>query len=133
MSALSGKLRNATDNTLIFWCPGCNESHAIQHGKGAGPRWAWNGNAELPTFTPSVLVRSGHYAGHYDKKRDTCWCTYNADCVAKGEEPAPFACSVCHSFVTEGRIQFLGDCTHALAGQTVDLPDWPSSAGTDQE
>jgi hypothetical protein len=27
-------------------------------------------------------------------------------------------------FVTDGRIQFLGDCTHALAGQTVDLPDW---------
>jgi hypothetical protein len=22
-----------------------------------------------------------------------------------------------------GRIQFLGDCTHALAGQTVDLPE----------
>ena len=31
----------------------------------------------------------------------------------------------CHTFVTDGRIQFLGDCTHALAGQTVDLPDWP--------
>ncbi|MGT2429227.1 hypothetical protein ACU4HD_11865 [Cupriavidus basilensis] len=24
----------------------------------------------------------------------------------------------CHSFVTDGHIQFLGDCTHALAGQT---------------
>ena len=31
---------------------------------------------------------------------------------------------ICHSFVTDGRIQFLGDCTHKLAGQTVDLPDW---------
>lgn len=30
----------------------------------------------------------------------------------------------CHSFVTEGRIQFLTDCHHHLAGQTVDLPDW---------
>jgi hypothetical protein len=30
---------------------------------------------------------------------------------------------VCHSFVTDGRIQFLSDCTHELAGQTVDLPD----------
>ncbi len=29
----------------------------------------------------------------------------------------------CHSFVREGRIEFLGDCTHALAGQTVDLPE----------
>ena len=33
--------------------------------------------------------------------------------------------TVCHSFVTDGRIQFLADCTHALAGQTVDLPEWP--------
>jgi len=28
----------------------------------------------------------------------------------------------CHSFVKDGQIQFLGDCDHALAGQTVDLP-----------
>jgi hypothetical protein len=32
--------------------------------------------------------------------------------------------SICHSFVTDGRIQFLNDCTHSLAGQTVDLPDF---------
>jgi len=31
--------------------------------------------------------------------------------------------SVCHSYVTDGRIQFLADCTHALAGLTVDLPE----------
>ena len=30
---------------------------------------------------------------------------------------------VCHLFLRDGRIQFLSDCTHALAGQTVDLPD----------
>lgn len=29
----------------------------------------------------------------------------------------------CHSFVTDGKIQFLGDCTHELKGQTVDLPN----------
>ena len=33
------------------------------------------------------------------------------------------AAFVCHSFVTDGRIQFLGDCTHDLAGHTVELPD----------
>lgn len=32
--------------------------------------------------------------------------------------------NVCHSFIKDGKIQFLGDCTHALANQTVDLPDW---------
>lgn len=39
--------------------------------------------------------------------------------------PIPF---VCHSFVTDGRIQFLSDCTHSLAGQTVDLPEMPAGA-----
>jgi Family of unknown function (DUF6527) len=32
---------------------------------------------------------------------------------------------VCHSFIKAGKIQFLGDCTHKLKGQTVDLPDFP--------
>lgn len=35
--------------------------------------------------------------------------------------------SRCHSFVTDGQIKFLGDCTHKLSGQNVSipkLPDW---------
>ncbi|NNP71235.1 DUF6527 family protein [Acinetobacter sp. Ac_5812] len=31
--------------------------------------------------------------------------------------------SQCHSFIRNGQIQFLSDCHHALAGQTVDLPE----------
>lgn len=107
MGQLSRKLRNTADNGLMFWCPGCNGPHQIKHGAGAGPRWGWNGDAERPTFTPSVLVR---YEG-----------------IDAGKDGAPPA--VCHTFVTDGRIQFLGDCTHAMAGQTVDLPDWPASWG----
>lgn len=30
----------------------------------------------------------------------------------------------CHSFITDGKIQFLGDCHHELKGQTVELPEW---------
>lgn len=30
----------------------------------------------------------------------------------------------CHSFVRDGRIQFLGDSHHKLAGKTVCLLDW---------
>jgi hypothetical protein len=29
----------------------------------------------------------------------------------------------CHSFVREGKIEFLNDCTHEHAGQTLDLLD----------
>jgi hypothetical protein len=103
MGQLSNKLRNSTDNGLMFWCTGCNSPHQIKHGAGSGPRWGWNGDAERPTFVPSVLVT-------YD----------GTDAGVEGAPPA-----VCHSFVTDGRIQYLGDCTHSLANQTVDLADWP--------
>ncbi|QHG70144.1 DUF6527 family protein [Ensifer adhaerens] len=119
MAALSKKLRSVEGGRLMFWCPGCDGAHQVTIGEGPGPRWGYNGNPDAPTFTPSVLVRSGHYVPGQEGK--SCWCTYNAD---HSEDPAPFKCSVCHSFVTDGRIQFLGDCTHELAGQTVEIPDW---------
>jgi hypothetical protein len=28
----------------------------------------------------------------------------------------------CHSFVVEGQMQFLSDCTHEMAGQIVPIP-----------
>ncbi len=31
---------------------------------------------------------------------------------------------MCHVYLTDGRIQFLGDCGHALAGKTVPMVDW---------
>lgn len=31
---------------------------------------------------------------------------------------------ICHSFIKDGKIQFLNDCTHELAGQTVDLEEF---------
>lgn len=30
----------------------------------------------------------------------------------------------CHSFITDGQIQFLSDCFHELKNQTVEIPDW---------
>jgi hypothetical protein len=57
---------------------------------------------------------------------DSTW-TYNGD----GDRPTVSPSILltghdgrrCHSFVREGRIEFLSDCTHALAGQTVELPE----------
>jgi hypothetical protein len=80
--------------------------------------WAFNGDGDRPTFSPSVLVRNGHYLpGH----TGSCWCKYNAE---HPEDANTFKCAACHSFVTDGQIQFLSDCTHELAGQTVPLPDY---------
>ena len=61
-------------------------------------RWTFNGSLEKPNFTPSLLVN--------------------------GTEPRHPTLPRCHSFVTDGMIQFLGDCEHELAGQTVEIPDW---------
>ena len=118
MAELSKKLRSSVDGGILFWCPGCDGAHQVMVGEGPGPRWGYNGNPDAPTFTPSVLVRSGHYCNGQEGK--DCWCNYEK----RFGRPAPVKCTVCHSFVTDGRIQFLDDCTHALAGQTVDLPDF---------
>lgn len=108
MSALSKILRDSADGRLSFRCPGCDRWHGINVGEGTGPRWTWNGSVEKPTFTPSILV------------------TYPAKPDANEDFKEWRTARVCHSFVTDGRIQFLGDCTHALAGQTVDVPDFDS-------
>lgn len=108
-----------------FFCPGCKSRHSVRTG---GASWTFNGDVHKPVLSPSVLVTSGHYAGRMAD--GSCWCTYNAEQLAKGEEPAPFTCQRCHSFVgcngaQPGQIIFLSDSTHELAGQTVDLPDLP--------
>ena len=100
-----------------FNCPGCDMVHTVVV-QGAHA-WQWNGSVELPTLKPSVLFASGHYAQGW--KGPECWCTYNA---AHPEQAGHgFSCVRCHSFVNDGKIQFLADCTHALAGKTVDLKD----------
>ena len=118
MEALSKVLRR-NGNSLTFRCPGCHTNHSIPVGAAPGA-WGWNGNPDAPTFTPSVLVTSGHYVAGHDPRG--CWCTYNA---AHPEEADPdFQCGRCHSYVTDGQIRFLSDCSHELAGRTVPLPEF---------
>lgn len=96
------------------WCPGCNSGHEIdvagRHGvdaaKWAGPKWTFDGNMEMPTFTPSVNLQINPKNHKH----------YNPDVGS----------IVCHYNITAGKIIFHGDCTHALKGQTVDLPEIPS-------
>ena len=108
------KVRRFNGDFYTIICPGCGEEHKI------GSSWKFNGDFDRPTFFPSLLVRCGHYAN----PTLPCWCTHNADKQARGEEPSGFECYQCHSFITDGKIQFLGDCTHALAGETVELPNF---------
>ena len=104
-------VRKVADRFMIN-CPGCNDTHWFDGG------WSFNGDMQRPTISPSLMVTTGHYLDIH-KPGDSCWCTYNAE---HPDEPAPFKCYRCHSFIRDGRIQFLSDCTHELAGKTVDLP-----------
>ena len=79
---------------FLFQCPGCGNSHWFKT-VGSPPVWSFNGDMDEPTISPSILV-SGDHDGKF----------------------------VCHSFVAAGMIRFLSDCTHPLAGQTVEIPDW---------
>lgn len=120
MSTVENRIRLVSDGDsgpiYGFHCPGCNDVHHV-----ATKLWEFNGDMRRPTFSPSLLVRSGHYAP--GQRDGHCWCTYNAE---HPNEEAPFNCYQCHSFVRDGQIEFLGDCTHWLAGQTIELPVIPA-------
>lgn len=77
-----------------FVCPGCNCEHAFDD------RWQFNQDFEKPTISPSFL--------------QTGFLGFN------GEEKMH---GICHSFIKNGMIEFLNDCTHHLKGQTVELKD----------
>lgn len=112
MSALSPILRSikwGDGRALGFWCPGCNGAHIVIIESDKRPKWWWNSSATAPTFTPSILVRTGRAI----------------DPTYEDDPDFPDPPEVCHSYVTDGQIQFLSDCLHSLAGQTVPIPEWP--------
>ncbi len=57
------------------------------------PPWTFNGDMERPTFSPSLMCDRGNPTRQ------------------------------CHTFVRDGKIQFLSDCHHELKGTTVELAD----------
>lgn len=100
------KLKYLKNGGLLFKCPGCNRIHIIYYGEGNPPRWTWNYDLDKPTFRPSVKVI---YPGNPD---------------ASEEFKEWRITRICHSFITNGNIQFLSDCTHNLKNTTVPLLEW---------
>ena len=96
---ISPKFQETDKGTMFWFCPGCKVLHPIYldiPGR-VGPKWNWNGSLENPTFSPSFLTQ---------------WKQRDVD-------------HVCHTFIREGKVQYLGDCTHELKNTTIDLPDLP--------
>lgn len=63
------------------------------------PPWTFNGNMEKPTFRASLLCNPDHPPTR------------------------------CHLFVTDGVIEYCGDCHHSLAGQKVPMVEWEGFGG----
>lgn len=121
MSIERGVLKIIDDGMVGFHCPGCNEMHIVNvdpADRGHAPVWGFNGNYETPTFTPSINVTGVRRLTEDERTR-----------LMAGEtiEPVP---RVCHSFVNDGQIQFLNDCTHTLVGQTVALAPFSPTGET---
>lgn len=64
------------------------------------PRWQFDGNMDSPNVKPSLLTTGGEDPNYR-----------------------------CHLFITNGQIQYLNDCSHSLAGQTIDLPNLHDEEG----
>lgn len=54
--------------------------------------WTWNGDTEKPTLKPSII-----------------------------QDFRPHDSLVNHVWITDGQVKFLNDCSHELAGKTLDL------------
>lgn len=107
---LRPELRDGVLQGYQIICPGCRDFHENKVGfhfiwtlPGPDhPHWEFDGNEECPTFSPSLLGEGKFWIAEEER-----WIDY-----------------VCHSYVRAGRIQYLGDCTHELAGQTVPMVPW---------
>lgn len=84
---------------LLFVCPGCKDQ-------------GFSGYHMLPVNSP---------------QKAPSW-TWDGNLEAPTLEPSILTRhgdQVCHSFLRAGVFEFLGDCTHRLAGQRVPLPELP--------
>jgi Family of unknown function (DUF6527) len=64
-----------------------------------------------------------------DKTQKPCWDfngSLNVPTFWASMRVRTRSCPCCHFFVTDGRIAFEKDSTHALAGITVDMPEIPA-------
>ena len=87
-----------------FYCPGCRGAHAYTVGC-AAVKANWSFDPATLSFTPSLR------------------------CYTSDPETGRGDVTRCHLHVTNGRIEFCGDCPHDHNGKTVDLPEFPESYG----
>lgn len=105
------KLKYHLDGRYSFFCKGCGYEHLIWTvaPNQGGPTWTFNGDINRPTFTPSVNVTTGSFA------------------EPTFIDPPEIPPTRCHFFITDGKVNYLSDCTHHLKGQLIELDEIQSS------
>lgn len=101
----TGAADGYTASGYAHWCPACESMHAFATDapQRNGAKWTFDGNLAAPSFSPSMHITIG-------------------------PDPDDGHIETCHYFLRNGMLQYLGDCTHALSGQTVPLPELPQGA-----
>lgn len=96
------RIRQLSSGWVSFHCPACGYGHAVpvngttaKDSTGKDVSWEWNNNLELPTLKPSIMVNRVAFPG-YPK---------------------------CHIIITDGKLHFMGDCSHDLKGKVVEMED----------
>jgi len=77
----------------LYHCPGCKYEHAFALNTEGGHH-SFNGDLNNPVVSPSLVH---DFSPNHERR--------------------------CHSYIKDGKIQFLSDCWHELKGQTVELPE----------
>lgn len=97
---------NSTRRRAYIFCPACYEQSKKDYPDDSR-FWI---NSAL-----HCLIVAGEGAWEFNQDYDRP--TFTPSLLMHGEV------EICHSFIADGKIQYLMDCTHAMAGQTVELMD----------
>jgi hypothetical protein len=86
------------------WCQGCKSAHFFPVSLPHPQHWAFSGTLEKPTFKPSLR----HYYTHPETKQQI---------------------TTCHITITDGIVEYHGDCPFDLKGQKLELQNIPEDYG----
>ena len=96
---------DGTHHTWLWLCPACQCAHQCDD------RWKFNGDLQRPSFLPhgteagSILIHAVTHSMPGAPDYEVC-------------RPR------CHSYVRDGWVRYEPDSSHAMAGTSVELPDW---------
>ena len=95
MTKVISKFNDQNGNHVgyMFWCEGCDGYHGV---------WTEHPNP----------VTGAKWSFNEDEVKPT----FRPSLMIQEEEGR-----MCHSFVTDGKIEYLSDCTHSYAGEHLEL------------